>query len=89
MDSAMDLAHSAANYAIELAKEHPYRAAATGLGIATLPFGGPATILLNAVGFSATGPVAGSLAAWYQSTFLGGYIPAGSVFSVLQAWSMA
>lgn len=59
MDSARVLAQSAVNYAIGFAQEHPYRAGAMGLGIATLPFGGPATIALNAIGFSASGPVAG------------------------------
>ena len=31
---------------------------------------------------------AGSLAAWYQATWLGAYIPAGSLFSMMQRWAM-
>jgi hypothetical protein len=30
----------------------------------------------------------GSVASWYQATWLGGYIPAGGLFAALQRWAM-
>jgi hypothetical protein len=30
----------------------------------------------------------GSMASWYQATWLGGYIPAGDLFAALQRWGM-
>lgn len=32
--------------------------------------------------------VPGSLATWYQSSYLGAYIPAGSMFAMFQKWGM-
>ncbi len=32
--------------------------------------------------------LSGSLATWYQATWLGAFIPAGSLFSSLQSWAM-
>lgn len=43
---------------------------------------------LNLLGFSSTGVVAGSAAAWFQSTFLGGIIASGSLFSLFQSAAM-
>lgn len=46
------------------------------LGLVLLP-------IANMLGFSSTGVVAGTAAAWFQSTFLGGYIASGSAFAIL------
>lgn len=45
--------------------------------------------ILGVIGFAATGPVAGSLAAIIQSTFYGGAVAAGSWFAVAQGVAMA
>ncbi|RAL04043.1 uncharacterized protein BO80DRAFT_462191 [Aspergillus ibericus CBS 121593] len=68
------------------ARDHPTALAVggTGLALATAPLTGPA--LLGAVGFSATGPVAASLAAAWQSSI--GVVQAGSLFSMLQGAAM-
>ena len=39
--------------------------------------------IANLLGFSSTGVVAGTTAAWFQGTFLGGYIASGSAFAIL------
>lgn len=44
---------------------------------------------LGVIGFAATGPVAGSLAAFIQSMCYGGIIEAGSWFSIAQSIAMA
>ena len=44
---------------------------------------------LGVIGFAATGPVAGTLAAGIQSTFYGGTIAAGSWFAWAQSVAMA
>ena len=44
---------------------------------------------LGVIGFAATGPVAGSVAAGIQSTFYGGSIAAGSWFAWAQSVAMA
>jgi len=45
--------------------------------------------VLGIIGFAATGPVGGSLAAIIQSTFYGGAVAAGSWFAVAQSVAMA
>ncbi|MCJ1326345.1 hypothetical protein MMC10_003009 [Thelotrema lepadinum] len=58
--------------------------ASTGVG--ALTFSGLLIPALGAVGLAATGPVAGSLAAGYQSSV--GAVAAGSVFANLQGAAM-
>lgn len=55
----------------------------SGIVIGGITFG------LPLLGFGSLGVTAGSLAAWFHSTFLGGYIASGSVFAVLQSIGMA
>ncbi|KAJ7500312.1 hypothetical protein B0H11DRAFT_1909267 [Mycena galericulata] len=70
-------------------KEHPYAAAAAGVGLITV--GGitvaPAMLVgtLNLLGFSASGVVGGSIAASIQSAVYGGAIASGSAFSMAQS----
>jgi len=45
--------------------------------------------VLGIIGFAATGPVAGSLAAVIQSIFYGGAVASGSAFATLQGIAMA
>jgi len=45
--------------------------------------------VLGVIGFAATGPVAGSVAAGAQSMFYGGAVSAGSWFAVAQSIAMA
>ncbi|OOF97960.1 hypothetical protein ASPCADRAFT_205226 [Aspergillus carbonarius ITEM 5010] len=68
------------------AREHTTALAvgSTGLALATAPITGPA--ILGMVGFSATGPVAASLAAVWQSSI--GAVQAGSLFATLQGAAM-
>ncbi|KAJ7142401.1 hypothetical protein C8R44DRAFT_760602 [Mycena epipterygia] len=69
--------------------EHPYAAAAAGLGLVAV--GGitvaPAILVgtLNVLGFSASGVVGGSIAAWIQSTVYGAAVSSGSLFSLAQS----
>ena len=48
-----------------------------------------AVTVLGVIGFAATGPVAGSIAAGIQSTFYGGAVTAGSWFAAAQSIAMA
>ncbi|OJJ65725.1 hypothetical protein ASPBRDRAFT_49547 [Aspergillus brasiliensis CBS 101740] len=68
------------------AREHTAALAfgSTGLALATAPIAGPA--ILGAAGFGATGPVAASLAAVWQSSI--GAAQAGSLFATLQSAAM-
>lgn len=45
--------------------------------------------ILGVIGFAATGPVGGSLAALIQSAFYGGAVSAGSWFAIAQSIAMA
>ena len=45
--------------------------------------------VLGVIGFAATGPVAGSVAAGIQSVFYGGAVGAGSWFALCQSAAMA
>ena len=47
------------------------------------------TAVLGAVGFSAAGPVAGSIAAGIQSAVYGGAVAKGSLFACAQSITMA
>ncbi|OJJ65552.1 hypothetical protein ASPBRDRAFT_532697 [Aspergillus brasiliensis CBS 101740] len=68
------------------AREHTTALAfgSTGFALATAPIAGPA--ILGAAGFGATGPVAASLAALWQSSI--GAVQAGSLFATLQSAAM-
>ena len=44
---------------------------------------------LGLLGFTPVGVAAGSVAAAFQSTFLGGYIASGSLFAICQGIAMA
>jgi len=44
--------------------------------------------ILGAIGFAATGPVAGSIAAGVQSAVYGGAVQSGSIFAILQSIAM-
>ncbi|EON65862.1 hypothetical protein W97_05104 [Coniosporium apollinis CBS 100218] len=70
-----------------LAKEHPYYAATilTVIALGVLIILAPAVI--HALGFGVLGPVEGSFAAAWQSTY-GGMVEAGSLFSYLQKLGM-
>jgi len=62
-------------------KAHPWQTAFFIIGIVLM------CNPLAMVGFGSLGPVAGSLAAAWQST-MGGTVAAGSAFSILQSWGM-
>ncbi|KAJ7117451.1 hypothetical protein C8R44DRAFT_790750 [Mycena epipterygia] len=70
-------------------KQHPYAAAAAGLGLVAA--GGitvtPAILVgtLNVMGFSASGIVGGSVAAGIQASVYGGAITSGSMFAMAQS----
>ena len=44
--------------------------------------------VMMSAGFAASGPTAGSIAAWWQSTY-GGIVTSKSTFAILQSLSMA
>lgn len=80
-----NMAKKAAKAIIAWVKEHPYITAGILIAIAVAvlwPF------VLKALGFGQLGPVAGTFASWWQSTFAG-FVPAGSLFSSLQALGMS
>ncbi|KAH9000111.1 hypothetical protein EDB92DRAFT_1983099 [Lactarius akahatsu] len=64
-------------------KEHPVFFAVVALGILVVltPWA------IGALGFGELGPIEGTFAAWWQSTY-GGYVPAGSLFSFFQRLGM-
>ncbi|KAG9020480.1 hypothetical protein FS837_008196, partial [Tulasnella sp. UAMH 9824] len=47
-----------------------------------------ALVVLNVIGFSSAGPVAGSLAAAIHSAFYGGAVTSGSLFALCQSAAM-
>ncbi len=69
------------------AQEHPYLTVAQLLGAAVGTGATLANPVLGVAGFSAAGPVAGTLAAGWQST-LGGTVAAGSAFAWCQSAAM-
>jgi hypothetical protein len=84
---ALPAATAAIKSGSNLAKEHPKTttivgAMATGAVIAPLL----APVVIGAAGFSAAGPVAGSLAAGMQSSI--GLVAAGSPFAIVQSAAM-
>lgn len=86
MEHVRKAASSVVSFGRTAAQEHPTSLAvgSTGLALAAVPLTGPA--ILGAVGFSATGPVAASLAAAWQSSL--GAVQAGSLFATLQGAAM-
>ncbi|KAI9701240.1 MAG: hypothetical protein M1836_001909 [Candelina mexicana] len=87
-EALQDVTKQALDIGVKYAKEHPYLLTAQVAGVAVSL--APAIVtspVLGAIGIGAQGPVAGSLASGYQAT-LGGYIPAGSAFSVCQRIAM-
>ncbi|KAE8386146.1 hypothetical protein BDV23DRAFT_175723 [Aspergillus alliaceus] len=86
MERLRNMTTSFVSFGQTVAREHPTALAvgSTGLALATAPITGPA--VLGTVGFSATGPVAASLAAAWQSSI--GAVQAGSLFATLQGAAM-
>ncbi|KAI9440355.1 hypothetical protein H4582DRAFT_1936386 [Lactarius indigo] len=64
-------------------KEHPVFFTIVALGILVVL----APWAIGALGFGELGPIEGTFAAWWQSTY-GGYVPAGSLFSFFQRLGM-
>ena len=67
----------------EFAKEHPIKFTLILLGITVTTI---SVLILPILGFSAVGPVAGSIAAGWQSSI--GLVSAGSLFAFLQSAAM-
>ncbi|PKY09069.1 hypothetical protein P168DRAFT_30397 [Aspergillus campestris IBT 28561] len=86
MEHLRKSASSMVSFGQNVIREHPKSLAvgSTGLALAAAPITGP--VILGAVGFSATGPVAASLAAAWQSSL--GAVQAGSLFATLQGAAM-
>ncbi|KAM6491878.1 hypothetical protein JOM56_012737 [Amanita muscaria] len=78
-------AHEEATQAIakiwEFAKKHPWLSTAAVFVIMAAILGP------GVLGFGNLGPIEGTLASWWQSTF-GGFVPAGSIFSFFQRAGM-
>ncbi|KIM35797.1 hypothetical protein M413DRAFT_79042 [Hebeloma cylindrosporum] len=87
MGERMRYAYDTASRLIEamwqFAKDHPLFVALVALGILVIL----APWAVRALGFGELGPVKGSFAAWWQSTYAG-YVLAGSLFSFLQRLGM-
>ncbi|KAJ7802828.1 hypothetical protein B0H14DRAFT_2890852 [Mycena olivaceomarginata] len=70
-------------------REHPYAAAAAGLGLVAVGgiTVGPAILVgtLNLLGFSSAGVVGGSIAAGIQSAVYGAAVGSGSLFAMTQS----
>ncbi|KAI9457774.1 hypothetical protein BJY52DRAFT_1271207 [Lactarius psammicola] len=64
-------------------KEHPVFFAVVALGILVIM----APWALEVLGFGELGPIEGTFAAWWQSTYAG-YVPKGSLFSFFQRLGM-
>ncbi|KAI4129742.1 MAG: hypothetical protein LQ347_003649 [Umbilicaria vellea] len=91
MEPAANLAQAAGSFAVNWASAHPYKAGASAISIGLTPILGPGWVIalpLKAAGFGAAGVGGGTLAAWWQATAYGGFVPAGSAFAVLQ-WAGA
>ncbi|KAJ9130498.1 hypothetical protein NKR23_g12171 [Pleurostoma richardsiae] len=87
MAQAFDSASEAADKVFQFAKDHPVATAGllTILTVGVLVVLAP--VVVEALGFAELGPVEGSFAAWWESTYAG-YIPKGSLFSYLQRLGM-
>ncbi|KAJ9626861.1 hypothetical protein H2204_009877 [Knufia peltigerae] len=93
IESLMTFAGAAMDRLTQYATVHPYLAGFQVASIVLTPFLGAgfgiSKLLLKLLGFGPLGPIAGTIAAWYQSTFLGAYIPAGGIFAWAQHLGMA
>jgi len=69
--------------AVDFAHEHPYFCALVAVGVLAIlmPW------VLEALGFAELGPIEGSFAAWWQSTYRG-YVTQKSLFSFFQRLGM-
>jgi len=91
MGPAMAEAYARASEAVDklfqFARDHPGATAGllTILAVGVLVILAP--VIVEALGFAELGPVEGSFAAWWESTYAG-YIPKGSLFSFLQRLGM-
>ncbi|KXJ87354.1 hypothetical protein Micbo1qcDRAFT_124713 [Microdochium bolleyi] len=91
MGSAMRIAHDraaeAAGAVFQFASDHPEVVAGllTIVAIGVLVLLAP--MVVEALGFAELGPIEGSFAAWWESTYAG-YIPRGSLFSFFQRLGM-
>ncbi|KAF2145403.1 uncharacterized protein K452DRAFT_305431 [Aplosporella prunicola CBS 121167] len=83
MGTALEKAEMAAAELGEFVKAHPVFFTVLALGVLVLL----APAVIHALGFGALGPVEGSFAAAWQSTY-GGYVEVGSLFSYLQKLGM-
>ncbi|TLD09519.1 hypothetical protein PspLS_11884 [Pyricularia sp. CBS 133598] len=83
----IDKAEEAANTVFAFPQEHPYLTAgfATIVAVGVLVLVAPWVV--EALGFVEAGPVGGSFAAWWESTYAG-FIPKGSLFSFFQRLGM-
>ncbi|KAL4932581.1 uncharacterized protein BDV17DRAFT_253095 [Aspergillus undulatus] len=81
--AASDALAQAENAAIGFATEHPVYATLIALGILAIltPF------VLEMLGFGELGPIDGSFAAWWQSTYEG-YVPKRALFGYFQRLGM-
>ncbi|KAK7747353.1 hypothetical protein SLS53_001606 [Cytospora paraplurivora] len=87
MEEALEKAEEVADSIFDFARDHPEAVAifVTILAIGVLWFMAP--WVLEVLGFAAEGPIEGSFAAWWESTYAG-YIPKGSLFSFFQRLAM-
>ncbi|KAL7620424.1 hypothetical protein AAE478_009419 [Parahypoxylon ruwenzoriense] len=87
MAEAYDKASELADTVFQFAKDHPVATAGllTIIAVGVLVLLAPT--IVEASGFAELGPVEGSFAAWWESTYAG-YIPKGSLFSFLQRLGM-
>lgn len=80
---AADALTKAKEAAVEFAKEHPVFAILLALGVLAVL----APWVLEILGFGELGPIAGSFAARWQSTY-SGYVPRGALFTYFQRLGM-
>ncbi|KAK8118181.1 uncharacterized protein PG998_006462 [Apiospora kogelbergensis] len=87
MKVAYDRASEAADALFQFTKDHPIATAGllTIIAVGILVILAPAVV--EALGFAELGPIEGSFAAWWESTYAG-YIPKGSLFSFFQRLGM-
>ncbi|KAK7927859.1 hypothetical protein PG985_004857 [Apiospora marii] len=91
MGNAMKVAYGRASEAadalFQFTKDHPIATAGmlTIIAVGILVILAPAFV--EALGFAELGPIEGSFAAWWESTYAG-YIPKGSLFSFFQRLGM-
>jgi len=79
----LEAIEKATEAAVGFAREHPVYATLIALGVLVVlsPW------VIEALGFAELGPVEGTFASWWQSTYAG-YVPKGSLFSFFQRLGM-